>query len=221
MSTDPNTQPEHRYRRLAVEDAALLLIDHQVGTMLFGITDLDPVSLRNNTLELTEVAVALDLPVILTTSNPSGVNGPLFSELIDLLPDVPIIDRTAINAWDDPAFVAAVEKTGRRQLVMAGVTVDVCLTLPAISAAGDGYDVYGVTDASGSTNAHGLYAAMSRMSQAGVKVASTNMVSAELLRNWALPAAAQVGGVFARRQPNAGYLGQFMQAQTATELQPA
>lgn len=93
--------------------------------MLFGIPDVDPVNLRNNTLELAEAAVAFDVPVILTTSNPTAVNGPRFAELTDLLPDAPIIDRTAINAWDDPAFVDAVRATGRHQLVMAGVTVDV------------------------------------------------------------------------------------------------
>lgn len=201
---------DHRFRTLDTDDAALLLIDHQVGTMLFGIADVDPVNLRNNTLELAEVALVFDLPVVLTTSNPSAMNGPLFSDLTDLLTDAPIVNRTAINAWDDPAFVGAVEKTGRKQLIMAGVTIDVCLTLPAVSAAGAGYDVYGVTDASGATSPHGLYASIARMSQAGVKVASTDMVVAEMLGDWSRPEAGQAGAVFCRHQPNASYLGQFM-----------
>jgi nicotinamidase-related amidase len=209
--TTTTERPDHRFRTLESADTALLLIDHQVGTMLFGIQDVDPVNLRNNTLELAEAAVAFDVPVILTTSNPTAVNGPLFAELTDLLPDAPIIDRTAINAWDDPAFVDAVRATGRHQLVMAGVTVDVCLALPAITAAGEGWDVYGVIDASGSTNEHGLLAAIARMGQAGVKVSSTNMVIAEMLRDWSRAEAPQAGAVFGRHQPNAAYLGQFMQ----------
>ena len=205
-----SSSADHRYESLSTDSAVLLLIDHQVGTMLFGISDVDPVNLRNNTLELAETAKTVGIPAILTTSNPTAVNGPLFGELTDLLPDAPIIDRTMINAWDDPAYVEAVENTGRRQLVMAGVTVDVCLTLPAVSAAGAGYDVYGVTDASGATSPHGLYAASARMSQAGVKVASTNMVIAELLGDWSRKEAPDTGAVFGRHQPNAAYLNQFM-----------
>jgi nicotinamidase-related amidase len=219
MALPPSASNGHkadfRHRNLDVNDAAVLFIDHQVGTLLFGITDVDAVNLHNSALELAEVAKLLDVPAVLTTSNPTAINGPLFADLTELLPDAPIINRTAINAWRDEAFVAAVKATGRTQLIMAGVTVDVCLTLPAISAAGDGYDVYGVTDASGSTNLHGLYAAMFRMDQAGVKVASTNMVVAELLGDWSVPQAMDVGGVFARRQPNSGYLAQFMQTVAA------
>ena len=113
MSTD------HRYEFLDKHDAALLLIDHQVGTMLFGISDLDTVNLLSNTMKLVEGAEVFDLPIILSTSNPTGINGPLFRELTDRLPDVPIINRTLINAWDDPDFVSAVEATGKRQLIIA------------------------------------------------------------------------------------------------------
>lgn len=219
--TTTTDRPDHRFRTLDTADTALLLIDHQVGTMLFGIRDVDPVNLRNNTLELAEAAVALGVPVILTTSNPTSVNGPIFAELTDLVPDAPIVDRTKINAWDDPAFVDAVRATGRHQLVMAGVTVDVCLTLPAVTAAGEGWDVYGVVDSSGSTNEHGLLAAVNRMGQAGVKVASTNMVIAEMLRDWSRAEAPAAGAVFGRHQPNAAYLGQFMHGLLAREAAAA
>lgn len=184
----------------------MLLIDHQVGTMAFGITDLDPVNLKNNTLWLAEAARIFKLPVVLTTSNPDGANGPLFPELTAALPDAQVIDRVIINAWGDPRFVEAVEATGRKQLIMAGVTADVCLTFPAIAAAGAGYDVYAVMDASGTINAHALQAAMFRMSQAGVKIANCNMVIAELQRDWSLPNAGQTGAAYASRLPNFGYV---------------
>ncbi len=99
------------YEQLTTDNCAMLLIDHQVGTMGFGITDIDALSLKNNTLWLAEQSKIFNLPVILTTSNPDGANGPLFPEFIATLPDAPIIDRVIINAWDDPKFKQAVEQT--------------------------------------------------------------------------------------------------------------
>ena len=120
-----------------------------------------------------------------------------------------------IDAWQDPKFVEAVKATGKKQLVMAGVTADVCLTFPALGAAGEGFDVYAVMDASGTVNAHALQAAMFRMGQAGVKIANTNMVLAELQRDWSLPTGAATGGIYARRLPNFGYISQQLHQQGA------
>ena len=194
------------YEQLTPLNASMLLIDHQVGTLSFGITDVDPVNLKNNTLYLAEVAKLFNLPIILTTSNPNGTNGPLFAELVQSLPDVPIIDRVIINAWNDPNFVKAVEQINRPKLIMAGVTTDVCLAFPAISAVGAGYDVYAVIDASGTWNMTSQQAAIARMSQAGVKCVNTIAVAAELQKDWTLSTAAGMGDIFARRLPNFGYI---------------
>lgn len=210
---------DHRFETLTPDNAALLLIDHQVGTMAFGLTDIDPVNLRNNTMWLGEAARIFGLPVVITTSNPDGANGPIFPELLELLPDAPVIDRLIIDAWQDPAFVDAVRATGRTKLIMAGVTADVCLTFPAIGATGAGFDVYAVMDASGTVNQHAVLAAITRMSQAGVKIANTNMVVAELQRDWSLPTAPQTGALFASRLPNFGYMGALV-GHTAARLAP-
>lgn len=199
------------YEQLTPDNAAMLLIDHQVGTMAFGITDLDSVNLKNNALWLAETAKIFQLPTILTTSNPDGANGPLFPELVEMLPDAPIIDRVIINAWDDPNFVKKVKETGRTKLIMAGVTTDVCLTFPAISAVADDYDVYAVMDASGTVNQQAMFAAMFRMSQAGVKIANTNMVVAELQKDWSLPTAPETGQAYAKHLPNFGYISAHME----------
>src|SRR5436190_3800518 len=140
---------EHAFATLSPENAALLMIDHQVGSMNFGISDISALELKNQTLLLAEAARAFDMPVILTASNPNGPNGPIFPELVATLPGVPVIDRLLINAWSDPRFLAAVVKTGKKKLIMAGVSSDICLAFPAIGAARDGYDVYAVMDASG------------------------------------------------------------------------
>ncbi len=202
---------KNKYQKLDPQNAAMLLIDHQVGTMAFGISDLDATNLKNNTLWLAEAAKVFNLPVVLTTSNPNGANGPLFKELKDLLPGAPIIDRVIIDAWQDEDFVSAVKATGRTQLVMAGVTADVCLTFPAVGAASENYDVYAVMDASGAVNQHAMLAAMFRMDQAGVKIANTNMVIAELQRDWTLPTAAATGELYQKRLPNFGYIYQHME----------
>ncbi len=202
---------KNQYQKLDPKNAAMLLIDHQVGTMAFGISDMDATNLKNNTLWLAEAAKVFDMPVILTTSNPNGANGPLFKELTDLLPDAPIIDRVIIDAWQDENFVGAVKATGREQLVMAGVTADVCLAFPAIGAAGEGYDVYAVMDASGTINQHAMLASMFRMDRAGVKIANTNMVVAELQMDWTLPTAMDTAGLYQKRLPNFGYIYQHME----------
>lgn len=194
------------YEQLTPDNAAMLLIDHQVGTMSLGITDIDPVNLKNNTLYLAEVAKLFSLPTLLTTSNPNGPNGPLFAELVQSLPQVPIIDRVIINAWNDPNFVKSVEQMNRPKLIMAGVTTDVCLAFPAISAVGAGYDVYAVIDASGTWNMTTQQAAIARMTQAGVKCVNTIAVAAELQRDWTLPTAPGMGDIFARRLPHFGYI---------------
>ncbi len=209
MTNDRNLR-EIFFEQLTPDNATMLLIDHQVGTMAFGITDLDSVNLKNNALWLAEAAKIFQLPTILTTSNPDGANGPLFPELIEMLPDAPIIDRVIINAWDDPNFVAKVKETGRTKLIMAGVTTDVCLTFPAISAVKDGYDVYAVMDASGTVNQQAMFAAMFRMSQAGVKIANANMVIAELQKDWSLPTAPKTGQAYANYLPNFGYISAHM-----------
>jgi nicotinamidase-related amidase len=187
-------------------NAALLLIDHQVGTMNFGISDLSALELKNQTLLLAEAARAFGLPVVLTASNPNGPNGPIFPELLAAVPEVPVIERLIINSWKDPRFVEAVKKTGRKKLIMAGVSTDVCLTLPAVSAVRDGYDVYAVVDASGTFSQHALMASMFRMSQAGVVIANATMLVSELLADWSSKYAEPIGKILGARVPNFGFV---------------
>lgn len=174
-------------------NAALLLIDHQVG-LLTCVRTMDPVNLKNNIIALAKLARIFDLPVVLTTSGASATpNGPLMPELVQMFPDNGIIDRTLVNSWDDPAFVKAVEKTGRKKVIMAGISTDVCLAFPAISAVKAGYDVYAVIDASATWDSVIEQAAMLRMSAAGVKVVNWVAAAAELQRDWALPTAGEFG----------------------------
>ncbi|MBE9140159.1 isochorismatase family protein [Nodosilinea sp. LEGE 07088] len=171
------------------ENSALLLIDHQVGTMkLIKNIPLDRV--RTNTIALAKTAEILNLPVVLTSSQEQNAQGPLMPELEEILPDAfaARIKRAGIvNAWADLAFKSAVERTGRKNLIMAGVTTDVCLVYPSINAVEEGYSVQAVMDASGSP--HNVSEEMSRrrMEKAGVVLTATNTMMAELAADWSRP----------------------------------
>lgn len=192
---------------VTVDNAAVVMIDHQTGTMLMGIEDIDPVSLMNNTRFLVETATTFAMPVVLTASNQDGPTGPLAPELFELAPHANYVHRNNINAWHDPKFVEAIEKTGRKKLIMAGISTDVCLTFPAIAAVAAGYDVYAVIDASGTWSMVAQQTAMLRMSQAGVICVNTIAVIAELLADWTLPGMNEkMGPVFVKHMPSFGML---------------
>jgi nicotinamidase-related amidase len=170
--------------RLSIDDAAVLLIDHQAG-LLSLVQDYSPDEFRNNVLALADTAKHFRLPTILTTSFENGPNGVLMPELKAAFPDAPFIPRPGqINAWDNEDFVAAIKKTGRRQLIMAGVVTDVCVTFPALSALEAGYQVFVVVDASGTFNKSVRDAALMRMTQAGAIMVNWFAVACELARDW-------------------------------------
>lgn len=182
--------------RLNPENAALVLIDHQTGISL-GIRTMAAETFKNNALALAKVGKIFDLPTILTASQESGPNGPIMPELIDLLPDAKIVRRKGqINAWDDPNFREAVAGTGRKKLIMAGVSTDVCLLFPAISAVSEGYDVYTVLDSSGTWSDIIEQATMLRLSQAGCKTTNWVSVAAELQKDWRNPPGGQLASLF-------------------------
>ena len=181
----------------ASTDSALLLIDHQIGTMkLIKNIPLDVV--KRNTLALAKTAKILRLPVVLTSSLEQNVQGPLLLELEKLLPEAfaARVRRAGIvNAWNDPNFKKAVEATGRRNLIMAGVTTDVCLVYPAISACREGYQVQAVMDASGSPYELSEDMSRRRMEREGVVLTATNTLMAELAQDWSRPEGTQLLGI--------------------------
>ncbi|MBC8164517.1 MAG: isochorismatase family protein [Bryobacteraceae bacterium] len=183
------------YNRLTPDNAAMLLIDHQEG-FFPGIKSIDPAELRNNVIALGELAKALDMPTVLTASFPSGINGPVIPELVQLFPNVSILDRHLVNSWEDPEFVALVEATGRRKLIMSAQTTDVCLVSPAISAVQAGYEVYAVIDASGAWSKRSEDACILRMNNAGVQITSWVSIAAELLYDHLGPYKKPIQGVF-------------------------
>ena len=193
MTTDSYPQV-----RLDRDRAVLLLVDHQVG-LLLGVHDHDQEELRRNVLALVEVAKAQGMPVILTTSAEDGANGGLLPELKALLPDAQVVRRPGeLDAFDNPEFEAAVKATGRDQLVIAGISTDVCVAFAALSGVDRGYLVHAVLDASGTWNSLASQAAALRMQAAGVVLNSTVAVGAELLRDWRQRGGAEQAEIFSR-----------------------
>ncbi|MBV6821663.1 isochorismate family cysteine hydrolase YcaC [Pseudomonas sp. PD9R] len=172
------------YKRLNKDDAVVLLVDHQTG-LISLVQDFSPNEFKNNVLALGDIAKFFKLPTILTTSFESGPNGPMVPELKAQFPDAPYIARPGqINAWDNEDFVKAVKATGRKQLIIAGVVTDVCVAFPTLSALAEGFDVFVVTDSSGTFNTAVQQAAWARMSAAGAQLLNWFSVACELQGDW-------------------------------------
>jgi nicotinamidase-related amidase len=194
MTTSPHFKPE---------TCAVILIDHQVGTMQLIRNITSDASVRNAVI-LGKTALAFGMPIVMTSSMEGHMQGPLHSSLQHALPDAYAarVKRMGIvNAWDDPNFRKAVEDTGRRQLIMAAVTTDICLVFPTISAVEAGFEVQAVLDASGSSFEIGEETSRRRMERAGVWLTSTNTVVAELVHNWATPEGMKLAPLIAANPP--------------------
>ena len=201
---ETNTQKRYQ-ERLTSNNAALLLIDHQVG-LFTGVRDIPIAELKHNVVALAKAARVLGVPVIVTATSPE-MWGPVIPELTEALLGVPIIARTTVNAFDDARFAKAVEATGRKKLIIAGVSTEVCLALPAIHATGLGYDAYAVIDASGTFSETKRITGLLRMVQAGVIVTDYATVAVEMLKDNASPKA---GDLYAALDmPFAGLVGQL------------
>ena len=189
------------YNRLNKDDAVVLLVDHQTG-LISLVQDFTPNEFKNNVLALADVAKFFELPTILTTSFEQGPNGPLVPELKEMFPDAPYIARPGqINAWDNEDFVKAIKATGRKQLIIAGVVTDVCVAFPTLSTLAEGFDVFVVTDSSGTFNTTVQQASWNRMSQAGAQMMNWFSVACELQRDWRNDIEG-LGNLLSQRIPN-------------------
>jgi len=173
---------------LTPQNAVLTLIDYQ-REQYAGVGSVGHDELLIHVTMLGRIAMAFDLPVVLSTvyvkHGMSGTN----AELRDALPGVPEIDRTTMNSWEDPDFRAAVERTGRKKLIIAGLWTEVCVAFPTLDALRAGYQVYVVADAIGGVSRVAHESAMQRMIQAGAIPISVLGLACELQRDWGRPGA--------------------------------
>lgn len=177
MTRDPKTD-----HLLTPENSALILIDYQPG-LIDGTKSVSREILVNNVVALAKTGSLFRLPVVLSTVGVNaGYQEDTIADLKSVLGNVPTVDRSKVNAWEEPAFRDAVAATGRPKLIMAGLWTEVCLVFPALDLLRDGYEVYAVSDASGGTSADAHERGMQRIIQAGAIPVTWEAVMAELGR---------------------------------------
>jgi nicotinamidase-related amidase len=179
------------YEPLTSQNAALILVDHQVGLMT-GVRDYSTGELKHNVVALAKAAKALKLPIVVATTARDSMWGPTIPELVEALPGIQIIDRSSVNAFDDVRVASAIEATGRKKLIFAGISLEVCAAFPAMTAVAKGLDAYVAVDASGTFSETKRQAGIVRMLQAGVIVSDYATLMVEILKDNARPEAGEV-----------------------------
>jgi len=175
---------EAAHTLLTPENCTLIFIDHQ-PQMLFGVANIERQVLINNVVGLAKAAKTFNIPTILTTVETESFSGFMWPQLLRVFPGQKPIERSSMNSWDDPKFVAEVERIGRKKLVIAALWTEVCLAFPAIDALRAGYEVYAVVDASGGMSKEIHDTAVLRLVQAGVVPVTWVQVMLEWQRDWA------------------------------------
>ena len=201
--------PFHTYEPLASENAALVLVDHQVGLMS-GVRDYSIAELKHNVVGLAKAANALRLPIVATTTARDSMWGPTIPELVEALSGVQIMDRSSVNVFDDPQVARAIEATGRRKLIFAGLSLEVCAALPAMTAVSKGLDAYVAVDACGTFSETKRQVGLLRMMQAAVILSDYATLMVEILKDNGRPEAGAVYG--AMDMDWAKLVGQIVQA---------
>ena len=198
----PTWAPGGKRERWTPDNCAFAFIDHQTGLMNL-VHNAPATEFKNIVVGLAKAAKLHNVPTVLTTSAESGPNGPMLPEIVQLLPNAPKISRPGqINAWDNSEFVEAIKKTGRKKIVMSGITTDVCVAFATLSALDAGYEVYVVADASGCTNPDVQSASITRMASAGAIIGTWFGISCELLYDWRNPAGAGSAQLFIDHMPS-------------------
>jgi nicotinamidase-related amidase len=176
------TNPYHTL--YTAEDSVVVFIDHQ-PQMLFGVANIDRAMLINNITMLARAAKEFNIPAVLTAVETESFSGYMFPQLLDVFPGQPVIERTSMNSWDDPAFRAAIEATGRKNIILTGLWTEVCIAWPTIEMLGAGYRIFVVEDCCGASSQAAHEAALSRMVQAGAVRLTALPALLEWQRDWA------------------------------------
>ncbi|MDB5931423.1 MAG: isochorismatase hydrolase [Polaromonas sp.] len=169
---------------LTPQNCALVLIDHQ-PQMTFGVANIDRQLLKNNVIALAKSAKAFNVPTVLTSVETESFSGNIWPELLAVLPDNRIFERTSMNTWDSVEVKEELKRFGRKKLVLAALWTEVCLNFPALEAMADGYEVYFVEDASGGTSVAAHNMSVQRMIQAGAVPITWQQFLLEMQRDWA------------------------------------
>jgi len=178
--------------KLTADNSLVMLIDHQPG-LIMNVKTMEPMTLKNNLLAFSNAIKFLNIPTILTYQGLGGF-GPILSDLPKIFPESKPIDRTIINSWEEPNIKEQIKTSGRKNIILAGVSVEVCLAFPALSIQEAGYQVYAVMDLSGTWSKDIQDWALARMIQKGIIPVNFTAVLMEMLADNAQP---EAGGIYA------------------------
>lgn len=207
--------PGGRRERFTPENCVFAFIDHQTGLMNL-VHNAETVAFKSIVIALAKTARIHKVPAVITTSAETGPNGPFIPEVLAILHGAPLISRPGqINAWENAELVDAIRKTGRKKIIMSGITTDVCVAFAALSALDAGYEVYVVTDASGSMNAAVQQAAMDRMVAAGAISGTWFGIACELLWDWRNAGGPESAQLFVEHMPSYAEIFNSHKAQSA------
>jgi nicotinamidase-related amidase len=170
---------------LTPENCVVAIIDLQ-PQMLFGVANFDRQTIINNNVALSKAAKVFDVPVVLSTVETKSFSGNMWPQIQAVFPNQTPIERSSMNSWDDKNFVAAIEKSGKKKIVLSGLWTETCVALPTIQAIHDGYEIYVVEDCCGDVSQLSHDNAMKRVIQAGAKPVTALSVMLEWQRDWAL-----------------------------------
>lgn len=184
MSSNPARPKLSEKGLLTPDNCVVTLIDLQ-PQMLFGVASHDRQAIINNNLILAKAAKVFGVPVVLTTVETKAFSGNMWPQIYSVYPDQPVIERSSMNSWDDAGFVAAIEKTGRKKVVMSGLWTETCVALPTVQMIHDGYDIHVVEDCCGDVSQLSHDNAMKRVIQAGAKPVTALSTMLEWQRDWA------------------------------------
>ena len=169
---------------LTPDNCVVAIIDLQ-PQMLFGVASHDRQSIINNNLVLAKAARVFGVPVVLSTVETKAFSGNMWPQVQAVFPNQAAVERSTMNSWDDKNFVAAIEKTGRRKIVLSGLWTETCVALPTIQAIHDGYEIYVAEDCCGDVSELAHNNAMKRVIQAGARPVTALSVMLEWQRDWA------------------------------------
>jgi nicotinamidase-related amidase len=184
MSATRHLAPRSEKGLLTPDNCAVVFIDIQ-PQMIFGVASHDRQGIINNNLVLAKAARIFGVPLILSTVESKAFSGNILPQLQAIDPGQAPIERSSMNSWDDASFVAAVEKTGRRKIVVAGLWTETCVALPTIQMIHDGYEVYVAEDCCGDVSLLAHDNSMKRVVQAGARPVTALSVLLEWQRDWA------------------------------------
>jgi len=184
MAQNNNRAKRSEKGLLTPENCVVAVIDLQ-PQMLFGVANFDRQTIINNNVALLKAAKVFDVPVVLSTVETKSFSGNMWPQIQAIFPNQTPIERTSMNSWDDKNFVAAIEKSGKKKIVLAGLWTETCVALPTVQAIHDNYEVYVLEDCCGDVSQLAHDNAMKRVIQAGAKPVTALSVMLEWQRDWA------------------------------------